>query len=157
MSNSARLQLGFSPLSKTIMLAKMRDVEGGRMRVGNDPGRDVTNEAAQLVWQLVMAEGGEIVWELDDGSRRVLDSLRQAVHRRRQKSRRQPVSEINYQALREVAERATPAMERLLMLPADDDLLSEQELKDYGVDIDALNAFKFLAGPETVLALLDER
>jgi len=67
------------------------------------------------------------------------------------------VSEINYQALREAAERAIPAMERLLMLPVDDDLLSEQELKDYGVDIDALNAFKFLAGPETVLALLDER
>ncbi|MEL8905503.1 ead/Ea22-like family protein, partial [Escherichia coli] len=67
------------------------------------------------------------------------------------------MSEINYQALREVAKRAIPAMERLLMLPADDDLLSEQELKDYGVDIDALNAFKFLAGPETVLALLDER
>lgn len=67
------------------------------------------------------------------------------------------MSEIDYQALREVAERAIPAMERLLMLPADDDLLSEQELKDYGVDIDALNAFKFLAGPETVLALLDER
>ena len=66
------------------------------------------------------------------------------------------MSEINYQALREVAERAIPAMERLLMLPADDDLLSEQELKDYGVDIDALNAFKFLTGPETVLALLDE-
>ena len=66
------------------------------------------------------------------------------------------MSEINYQALREVAERAIPAMERLLMLPVDDDLLSEQELKDYGVDIDALNAFKFLAGPETVLALLDE-
>ena len=43
------------------------------------------------------------------------------------------------------------------MLPVDDDLISEQELKDYGVDIDALNAFKFLAGPETVLALLDER
>ncbi len=67
------------------------------------------------------------------------------------------MSEINYQALREAAERAIPAMERLLMLPADDDLLSEQELKDYGVDIDALNAFKFLAGPETVLALLEER
>ena len=67
------------------------------------------------------------------------------------------MSKIDYQALREVAERAIPAMERLLMLPADDDLLSEQELKDYGVDIDALNAFKFLAGPETVLALLDER
>ncbi|HGX0792679.1 TPA: ead/Ea22-like family protein [Escherichia coli] len=48
-------------------------------------------------------------------------------------------------------------MDRLLMLPVDDDLLSEQELKDYGVDIDALNAFKFLTGPETVLALLDER
>ncbi|WP_208489202.1 ead/Ea22-like family protein [Escherichia coli] len=67
------------------------------------------------------------------------------------------MSKIDYQALREAAERATPAMERLLMLPVDDDLLSEQELKDYGVDIDALNAFKFLAGPETVLALLDER
>ncbi len=67
------------------------------------------------------------------------------------------MSKIDHQALREVAERAIPAMERLLMLPVDDDLLSEQELKDYGVDIDALNAFKFLTGPETVLALLDER
>ena len=67
------------------------------------------------------------------------------------------MSNIDYQALREAAERAIPAMERLLMLPVDDDLLSEQELKDYGVDIDALNAFKFLNGPETVLALLDER
>ncbi|MBS9489104.1 hypothetical protein KIP80_11230 [Citrobacter braakii] len=72
MSNTAKLQLGFSPLSKTIILAKMRDVEGGRLRVGNDRGRDVTNEAAQLVWQLVMAEGGEIGWELDDGSRIIL-------------------------------------------------------------------------------------
>ncbi|MEO5251257.1 ead/Ea22-like family protein [Escherichia coli] len=67
------------------------------------------------------------------------------------------MNQINCQALREAAERAIPAMERLLMLPVDDDLLSEQELKDYGVDIDALNAFKFLTGPETVLALLDER
>lgn len=67
------------------------------------------------------------------------------------------MSKIDYQALREAAERAIPAMERLLMLPVDDDLLTEQELKDYGVDIDALNAFKFLTGPETVLALLDKR
>ena len=66
------------------------------------------------------------------------------------------MTKINYQALREAAERAIPAMDRLLMLPVDDDLISEQELKDYGVDIDALNAFKFLTGPETVLALLDE-
>ncbi|EML9568405.1 hypothetical protein ABZL64_004910 [Salmonella enterica] len=72
MSNSAKLQLGFSPLTKTIYLAKMRDVDGGRLRVGNDRGRDVTNEAAQLVWQLVMAEGGTIRWDLDDGSRMVL-------------------------------------------------------------------------------------
>ncbi|EHC96572.1 hypothetical protein LTSERUB_6791 [Salmonella enterica subsp. enterica serovar Rubislaw str. A4-653] len=50
----------------------MRDVEGGRLRVGNDRGRDVTNEAAQMVWQLVMAEGGEIVWDMDDGSCMVL-------------------------------------------------------------------------------------
>lgn len=73
MTNSAKLQLGFSPLSKTIVLAKMRDLEGGgRLRVGNDRGRDVTNEAAQLVWQLVMAEGGEIGWDMEDGSRMVL-------------------------------------------------------------------------------------
>ncbi|EAM4787446.1 hypothetical protein WAF85_004967 [Salmonella enterica] len=72
MSNSAKLQLGFSPLTNTIYLAKMRDVDGGRLRVGNDRGRDVTNEAAQLVWQLVMAEGGTIRWVLDDGSRMVL-------------------------------------------------------------------------------------
>lgn len=73
MANSAKLQLGFSPLSKTIVLAKMRDLEGGgRLRVGNDRGRDVTNEAAQLVWQLVMAEGGEIGWDMEDGSRMVL-------------------------------------------------------------------------------------
>ncbi|EBB6003776.1 ead/Ea22-like family protein [Salmonella enterica] len=54
------------------------------------------------------------------------------------------------------AERAIPAMERLLILPVDDDLLSEQELKDYGVDIDAINTFRLLAGPEDMLALLDE-
>ncbi|HCH7895386.1 DUF7446 family protein [Raoultella ornithinolytica] len=77
MSNTAKLQLGFSPLSKTITLAKMRDVEGGRLRVGNERGRDVTNEAAQLVWQLVMAEGGEIGWDLDDGSRMVLSAKKQ--------------------------------------------------------------------------------
>ncbi|EDQ1305369.1 hypothetical protein GPO54_002785 [Salmonella enterica] len=77
MSNSAKLQLGFSPLTKTIYLAKMRDVDGYRLRVGNDRGRDVTNEAAQMVWQLVIAEGGEIGWELDDGSRMVLRAEKQ--------------------------------------------------------------------------------
>lgn len=56
----------------------MRDLDGvGRLRVGNDRGRDVTNEAAQLVWQLVMAEGGEIGWELDDSSRMVLKAEKQ--------------------------------------------------------------------------------
>lgn len=73
MSNTAKLQLGFSPLTKKIHLAKMKDVSPGvRQRVGNDRGRDVTNEAAQLVWQLVMAEGGEVTWQLEDGSRMVL-------------------------------------------------------------------------------------
>lgn len=73
MANSPRLMLGFSPLSKTIQLAKMKELEGGyRLRVGNDRGRDVTNEAAQLVWQLVMSEGGEIGWSLDDGTKMVL-------------------------------------------------------------------------------------
>lgn len=78
MSNTAKLQLGFSPLTKTIQLAKMRDLDGGgHLRVGNDRGRDVTNEAAQLVWRLVMAEGGEINWELDDGSRMILKAEKQ--------------------------------------------------------------------------------
>lgn len=66
------------------------------------------------------------------------------------------MSKIDYQVLQMAAERAIPAMERLLILPVDDDLLSEQELKDYGVDIDAINTFRLLAGPEDMLALLDE-
>lgn len=73
MAGTAKLQLGYSPLSKTISLAKMKDLDnGGRLRVGNDRGRDVTNEAAQMVWQLVIDEGGEIGWALDDGSRMIL-------------------------------------------------------------------------------------
>ncbi|MGK3456622.1 DUF7446 family protein, partial [Escherichia coli] len=49
-SSSSQL---ISPLSKTIVLAKMRDLgDGTKRRVGNDRGRDVTNEAAQLVWHL---------------------------------------------------------------------------------------------------------
>lgn len=72
-NNTTKLQLGYSPLTKTIQLAKMRDTgPGQRLRVGNDPGRDVTNEAAQLVWQLVIDEGGEIGWDLDDGTRMIL-------------------------------------------------------------------------------------
>lgn len=58
MTNSARLQLGFSPLSKTIVLAKMRDVDGGRLRVGNDRGRDWSwQKAVKLcgIWMMVPA------------------------------------------------------------------------------------------------------
>lgn len=70
---NAKLMLGFSPLTKTIRLAKMREESTGiRVRVGNDKGRDVTEEAAQMVWQLVMCEGGEIGWKLEDGSRMIL-------------------------------------------------------------------------------------
>ncbi|EFE4867853.1 ead/Ea22-like family protein, partial [Escherichia coli] len=67
------------------------------------------------------------------------------------------MSKIDYQALQMAAERAIPAMERLLILPVDDDLLSEQELKDCGVDIDAINTFRLLAGPESMLALLEQQ
>ncbi|QEW31986.1 hypothetical protein D0N50_10000 [Erwinia billingiae] len=77
MAKSTRLMLGYSPLSKTIQLAKMKELDNGcLLRVGNDRGQDVTNEASQLVWQLVMAEGGEICWQLDDGSRMVLKAER---------------------------------------------------------------------------------
>lgn len=73
MAGTTRLQLGYSPFSKTISLAKMKDLgEGRRLRVGNDRGRDVTNDAAQMVWQLVMDEGGQISWDLDDGSKMIL-------------------------------------------------------------------------------------
>ncbi|WP_048796173.1 MULTISPECIES: DUF7446 family protein [Serratia] len=72
-NNTAKLQLGYSPLTKTIQLAKMRDIgPGQRQRVGNDRGRDVTNEAAQMVWQMVIDEGGEIGWDIDGGGRMVL-------------------------------------------------------------------------------------
>lgn len=68
-----KLMLGFSPFTKTIQLAKMKEISPGiRQRVGNDRGRDVTNEAAQMVWELVIAEGGEIGWQLEDGSRMIL-------------------------------------------------------------------------------------
>lgn len=63
-----KLQLGFSPLTKTIQLARMKDLGNGvKVREGNTPPRDVTNEAAQLVWQLVIAEGGKIQWQKENG------------------------------------------------------------------------------------------
>jgi len=70
---AAKLQLGFSPLSKTIRLAKCATTV--RIIVDNDTGSDVTNEAAQLVWQVVISEGGEIGWRLNH-----VESLWQAPH-----------------------------------------------------------------------------
>ncbi|EKD3595422.1 ead/Ea22-like family protein, partial [Salmonella enterica] len=61
---------------------------------------------------------------------------------------------IDKQALRETAEKALPAMQRLLMMP-NDELFDEAALNVDG-DVDAANAFNLLAGPETMLALLDE-
>ncbi|EED1319213.1 TPA: ead/Ea22-like family protein [Escherichia coli] len=66
-------------------------------------------------------------------------------------------TEIDYQVLRDVSERAITAMTHLSILPGDDDLLSEKKLKELGIDIDAIHAFKIMAGPETMLSLLDER
>ncbi|OQP28733.1 hypothetical protein B2H99_02265 [Morganella morganii] len=69
MGNKVRLQLGYSPLTKTIQLAKMKDISPGvRTRVGNAEPRDVTNEAAQMMWQLVIDEGGVIQWKREDGN-----------------------------------------------------------------------------------------
>ncbi|EAW4325975.1 ead/Ea22-like family protein [Salmonella enterica] len=61
---------------------------------------------------------------------------------------------IDKQALRETAEKALSAMQRLLMMP-NDELFDEAALNVDG-DVDAANAFNLLAGPETMLALLDE-
>lgn len=60
---------------------------------------------------------------------------------------------LNKQALREAAEKATPAMKRLLMMPNDE--LFDEALLNVDGDVDAANAFNLIAGPETMLALLD--
>ena len=64
------------------------------------------------------------------------------------------MSNIDKQALREAAEKALPAMKRLLMMPNDE--LFDEALLNVDGDVDAANAFNLLTGPETVLALLDE-
>lgn len=64
------------------------------------------------------------------------------------------MSNIDKQALREAAEKALPAMKRLLMMPNDE--LFDEALLNVDGDVDAANAFNLLTGPETMLALLDE-
>lgn len=64
------------------------------------------------------------------------------------------MSNIDKRALREAAEKALPAMKRLLMMPNDE--LFDEALLNVDGDVDAANAFNLLSGPETVLALLDE-
>lgn len=64
------------------------------------------------------------------------------------------MSNIDKCALREAAEKALPAMQRLLMMPNDE--LFDEALLNVDGDVDAANAFNLLTGPETVLALLDE-
>lgn len=68
MANTAKMRLGFSPLTKKIHLAKMKETTTGILRRVGSEQRDVTNEAAQIVWQLVIAEGGVISWSLEDGN-----------------------------------------------------------------------------------------
>lgn len=64
------------------------------------------------------------------------------------------MSNIDKRALREAAEKALPAMKRLLMMPNDE--LFDEALLNVDGDVDAANAFNLLTGPETMLALLDE-
>lgn len=64
------------------------------------------------------------------------------------------MSNIDKRALREAAEKALPAMQRLLMMPNDE--LFDEALLNVDGDVDAANAFNLLTGPETVMALLDE-
>lgn len=61
---------------------------------------------------------------------------------------------IDKQTQREAAEKALPAMKRLLMMPNDE--LFDEALLNVDGDVDAANAFNLLAWPETMLALLDE-
>lgn len=64
------------------------------------------------------------------------------------------MSNIDKRALREAAEKALPAMKRLLMMPNDE--LFDEALLNVDGDVDAANAFNLLTCPATVLALLDE-
>ncbi|EMM6799401.1 ead/Ea22-like family protein [Enterobacter hormaechei] len=64
------------------------------------------------------------------------------------------MSNIDKRALREAAEKALLAMKRLLMMPNDE--LFDEALLNVDGDVDAANAFNLHAGPENVLALLDE-
>ncbi|WP_392562532.1 hypothetical protein RHO12_03350 [Orbus sturtevantii] len=72
MGDTVKLQLGYSPLTNKIYLAKMKDFGNGtKVRIGKER-QDVTNEAAMMVWELVRDNGGSIHWELDDGTAMVL-------------------------------------------------------------------------------------
>ena len=67
------------------------------------------------------------------------------------------MSNIDKQALREAAQEATGAHDRLSVMPADDIFdISQHEGTQLDADITALNAFNSAANPATVLALLDE-
>ena len=67
MINKVSLQLGYCPLTKTIQLAKIKDMSNGvRVRVGNAEPRDLTNEPAQMDWKLVIHEGCDIQWKRED-------------------------------------------------------------------------------------------
>ncbi|MFU1816560.1 ead/Ea22-like family protein [Citrobacter portucalensis] len=64
---------------------------------------------------------------------------------------------LNKQALREAAQDASGAYERLSVMPADDIFdISLHESTRLDADITALNAFNEAGNPATVLALLDE-
>ncbi|HCP4869749.1 TPA: ead/Ea22-like family protein [Escherichia coli] len=68
------------------------------------------------------------------------------------------MSNINKQALREIAAAAVGAHERLSVMPPDDIFdISLAEGTQLDADITALNALNSAANPTTVLALLDER
>lgn len=63
----------------------------------------------------------------------------------------------NKQALREAAEKAIGAHERLSIMPSDDIFaISLAEGTQLDADVTAMNAFNDAANPATVLALLDE-
>lgn len=67
------------------------------------------------------------------------------------------MSNIDKRALREIAEAAVGAHERLSVMPPDDIFdISLAEGTQLDADITALNALNSAANPTTVLALLDE-
>ena len=67
-----KIDLGFSPLTKSIYIGHMKDKDGFKECHPTKEKVDVTNIAAQFTWMLVLGEGGQIEWNHPEGGKMIL-------------------------------------------------------------------------------------